>query len=249
MRLFLAALFWFYSSVVGAATICASVPFTFINGVTADGTQVNANFAALISCVNTYAAHNGANSDIASLSALTSGSLILPGQYAWTAATNIDPGFLACDGSAVSRTTYASLFSAIGTTYGAGDGSTTFNVPDLQGRVLASVEGTTGRLTGADSVGEVVGVQSSVVQQANLANFSLPASATFSLLASGTNGGRHEFGTVGEYTLIWQNSNGVGVGFNLPLVGTITPSVTSGGSGTPLPTVQPTMAAQCEIKY
>lgn len=44
-------------------------------------------------------------------------------------------GWLLCDGSAVSRTTYASLFSAIGTTYGAGDGSTTFNVPDLRGRV------------------------------------------------------------------------------------------------------------------
>ena len=43
-------------------------------------------------------------------------------------------GFLLCDGSAVSRTTYAGLFSLIGTTYGAGDGSTTFNVPDLRGR-------------------------------------------------------------------------------------------------------------------
>lgn len=44
-------------------------------------------------------------------------------------------GCLLCDGSAVSRTTYAALFAAIGTTYGAGDGSTTFNVPDLRGRV------------------------------------------------------------------------------------------------------------------
>ena len=43
-------------------------------------------------------------------------------------------GYLMCDGSAVSRTTYAALFAAIGTTYGAGDGSTTFNLPDLQGR-------------------------------------------------------------------------------------------------------------------
>lgn len=42
-----------------------------------------------------------------------------------------------CDGSAISRTTYADLFAAIGTTYGAGDGSTTFNVPDLRGRVVA----------------------------------------------------------------------------------------------------------------
>ena len=44
-------------------------------------------------------------------------------------------GYLLCDGRAVSRTTYADLFKVIGTTYGSGDGSTTFNVPNLQGRV------------------------------------------------------------------------------------------------------------------
>lgn len=43
-------------------------------------------------------------------------------------------GWLLCDGSAVSRTTYPSLFSALTSTYGAGDGSTTFNVPNLKGR-------------------------------------------------------------------------------------------------------------------
>lgn len=43
-------------------------------------------------------------------------------------------GWLLCDGRAVSRTTYAALFAAIATTYGAGDGSTTFNVPDLRAR-------------------------------------------------------------------------------------------------------------------
>lgn len=43
-------------------------------------------------------------------------------------------GWLACDGQAVSRTTYATLFTAIGTTWGAGDGSTTFNVPPLMDR-------------------------------------------------------------------------------------------------------------------
>lgn len=52
----------------------------------------------------------------------------------WTTAT-APGGWLLCDGSAVSRTTYAALFAAIGTTYGAGDGSTTFNVPNLKGRV------------------------------------------------------------------------------------------------------------------
>lgn len=43
-------------------------------------------------------------------------------------------GWLACDGTAVSRSTYSRLFAAIGTTWGAGNGSTTFNVPDLRGR-------------------------------------------------------------------------------------------------------------------
>lgn len=46
------------------------------------------------------------------------------------------PGYLLCDGAAVSRTTYAQLFAVWGTTFGVGDGSTTFNVPNVQGRFL-----------------------------------------------------------------------------------------------------------------
>lgn len=46
-------------------------------------------------------------------------------------------GWLLCYGQAVSRATYAALFSAIGTTHGVGDGATTFNVPDLRGRTVA----------------------------------------------------------------------------------------------------------------
>lgn len=46
-------------------------------------------------------------------------------------------GWLLCYGQAISRTTYAKLFGVIGITYGAGDGSTTFNLPDLRGRVAA----------------------------------------------------------------------------------------------------------------
>ena len=49
-------------------------------------------------------------------------------------------GWLFCQGQAVSRTTYAQLFAVIGTTYGSGDGSTTFNVPDLRGRVAVGAE-------------------------------------------------------------------------------------------------------------
>ena len=51
---------------------------------------------------------------------------------------SVPSGFLACDGSAVSRTTYSALFAVVGTTYGVGDGSTTFNVPNLAGRTVIS---------------------------------------------------------------------------------------------------------------
>ena len=44
-------------------------------------------------------------------------------------------GYLLCDGTAVSRTTYAGLYAVIGTTYGIGDGTTTFNLPNMKGRV------------------------------------------------------------------------------------------------------------------
>lgn len=51
------------------------------------------------------------------------------------AGTSPPDGFLLCNGSALSRTTYSSLFSVIGTTYGTGDGSTTFNIPNMSDRV------------------------------------------------------------------------------------------------------------------
>jgi len=49
--------------------------------------------------------------------------------------SSVPTGFLECNGAAVSRSTYSALFAIVGTTYGAGDGSSTFNVPDLQDNV------------------------------------------------------------------------------------------------------------------
>lgn len=65
------------------------------------------------------------------------------------AGTVIPPGWLNCNGAVISRTTYADLFAAIGTTYGTGDGSTTFNLPDCTGRVTAGKEASATRLTAA----------------------------------------------------------------------------------------------------
>jgi microcystin-dependent protein len=56
----------------------------------------------------------------------------------WYAAT-APAGFLLCDGSAVSRTTYSALFSVIGVSWGGGDGVNTFNLPDCRGRVLVGL--------------------------------------------------------------------------------------------------------------
>ena len=56
------------------------------------------------------------------------------------AANSIPSGFFKCNGAAVSRTTYAALFAVIGTTYGTGDGSTTFNVPDLRGEFVRGLD-------------------------------------------------------------------------------------------------------------
>lgn len=60
------------------------------------------------------------------------------GVVAYTAANAAPTGWLKCNGAIVSRSTYADLFTAIGTTYGAGDGSTTFGLPELRGEFIRS---------------------------------------------------------------------------------------------------------------
>lgn len=67
----------------------------------------------------------------------TDAILGLPGAVISYAGTTEPTGWLFCYGQAVSRATYARLFAVIGTTYGAGDGTTTFNLPDLRGRAMA----------------------------------------------------------------------------------------------------------------
>jgi microcystin-dependent protein len=59
--------------------------------------------------------------------------------HLWSVVTAPSSNWLICDGTAYSRTTYAALYSVIGVTYGSGDGSTTFNVPNFAARVPAGV--------------------------------------------------------------------------------------------------------------
>jgi len=89
------------------------------------------------------------------LSTATGGGAIDPapiGSIVSYAGATAPSGYLICNGAAVSRTTYAALFAAIGTTYGVGNGSTTFNIPDLRGEFVRGFDA--GR--GVDS-GRVLG--------------------------------------------------------------------------------------------
>lgn len=79
---------------------------------------------------------DGINVKLADSGILNSSFLVPTGMIGPYAGTSSPSGWLFCNGSAVSRTTYASLFAAIGTTWGIGDGLTTFNVPDLQDMFL-----------------------------------------------------------------------------------------------------------------
>ena len=70
-------------------------------------------------------------------------------------------GWLLCDGQAVSRTTYAALFALLGTTYGVGDGSTTFNLPDFRGRTMLGV-------SASHALGSTGGAETATLAAANL---------------------------------------------------------------------------------
>lgn len=87
------------------------------------------------------------------LNSLAARDTLLPvGTISYFPTASIPNGWLIADGSAVSRSTYAALFAQIGTTYGVGDGSTTFNLPDGRGRSLIGAgqgSGLTNRVLGA----------------------------------------------------------------------------------------------------
>ena len=75
----------------------------------------------------------------------------IPGVIQLYAGSSAPNGWLICNGQAVSRTTYAALFAVIGTTYGAGNGSTTFNIPNLVNKTVRG-SNSLGKTGGSDTV-------------------------------------------------------------------------------------------------
>lgn len=84
----------------------------------------------------------------------------VPGTVAHFGASTAPAGWLKCNGAAVSRAAYAALFAAIGTTYGVGDGATTFGLPDLRGEFVRGLDD--GR--GVDAARAIGSAQAQAIQ-------------------------------------------------------------------------------------
>jgi microcystin-dependent protein len=116
------------------------------------------------------------------------GGTVVPGTITIDAGTSAPDGWLFCYGQAVSRTTYSAIFSRLSTTYGVGDGSTTFNIPDLRGRVAAGQDDMGGtsanRLTNqsggldGDTLGDTGGSETHTLIDAELSSHTHTASLT-----------------------------------------------------------------------
>jgi microcystin-dependent protein len=92
-------------------------------------------------------------------------ALVPSGTVSQTARATAPTGYLLCDGSAISRSTYSSLFDAIGTAYGTGDGSTTFNIPNLKGRIPVGFDSSQ---TEFDTLGETGGAKTHTLTSAEM---------------------------------------------------------------------------------
>jgi microcystin-dependent protein len=186
------------------------------------------------------------------------GQLVPVGTVLDYAGTTEPTGYLFCYGQAVSRTTYADLFTAIGTTYGVGDGSTTFNLPDLRGRVIAGQDDMGGtsadRLTAqtggvnGDTLGAAGGAETHTLLKAQLptdaptGTVSAPTLTAFQRASVDTDAGART---------ILVSAVGDSTGTSTTAVTSSTPTFTGAalGSGEAHNIVQPTLVLNKIIKH
>jgi microcystin-dependent protein len=142
-----------------------TIPNSFSDGGTISASEHNANFNAVATLLNSTKldVDNLQDSAVSAAklasNAVTTAKILdsnvtkakietamqfQPGMVMPYAGTSAPTGWLACNGAAVSRSTYSDLFGVIGETHGQGDNSTTFNVPDYRGRFLRGVDGGAG---------------------------------------------------------------------------------------------------------
>lgn len=177
-----------------------------------------------------------------------------------TLTTTAPSGWALCDGSAISRTTYSALFTAIGTTYGAGNGSTTFNIPDLRGRSpigSGTGSGLTNRVLGTQYGAETVTLDSTslpihshanTVSGGNTGNMSANSTHAHQLQYNAGSGAGGNYGYLDRFgnqpTNIFTNSS------STEHQHAFTPSISNAnaGSGGSHANIQPVLAINYIIK-
>ena len=112
----------------------------------------------------------------------------LTGEIKMWGVSSAPSGYLLCNGAAVSRTTYAALYAVYGTTFGVGDGSTTFNVPDFSGRMPIGVNGTY-------TLASTGGAATTTISSANLPSHTHSFSATTGSMSANAS---HQHGVLGS---------------------------------------------------
>jgi len=173
-------------------------------------------------------------------SKLASGAAFAAGMVMPTAATSAPSGWLLAYGQAISRSTYSDLFTAIGTTYGTGDGSSTFNVPDLRGRVVAGQDDMGGssanRMTtpNGDTLGATGGAETHTLTEAQLAAHDHAITGTYRRDEGSSPGGNFPHGSAR--------------GTNIDISGFLDITASNAGSGEAHNNVQPTIILNYIIK-
>lgn len=162
------------------------------------------------------------------------------------AGVNAPTGWLLCYGQAISRTTYSTLYAVIGNLYGAGNGTTTFNVPDMRGRGAVGFDAMGGsaanRLTTAyyggdpSNIAVAGGAQSDTLLAANLPSYTpsgtnaVSATTAPGSAVGGLNAGSTTFYTTGGGNI--SSGQAAGQAFT---------GVAQGGVSTPISTIQPSL--------
>lgn len=188
--------------------------------------SIETGVVTLASGSNVTLGQSGSTITITSSALNPAGDVAAVGTIQMYAGSSAPTGWAICDGSAVSRTTYSALFTAIGTTYGAGDGSTTFNLPDLRARVPVGAGTGTLVLTFSSRSSNVI----TVTGADNIADNEIQTGTAVAYTSSGTNIGGLATGT---YYIVRQSNTSFSLASSQAnaIAGTVI-TLTSDGTGT-----------------